>query len=151
MAFSLSDNAALPENAQPMAEINVTPLVDVMLVLLIIFMVTAPLASAGVQVDLPKTRAKAVVSDGKPLEISVDALGQVYIGPLPVSRADLGPSLAQLARSFDDPRTVRVFVSADASLDYGVVMGVVAQVSEAGFVKVAFLSRPARNPAGLEP
>lgn len=127
---------------QPMSEINVTPLVDVMLVLLIIFMVTVPLVAKGVDVDLPQNTANQVVSDEKPIEISVDGTGQIFIGELPVARDNLGATLEQLAQSSGDPSKARIFVRADQSLDYGIVMGVVSQVAAAGFVKVAFLSDP---------
>ena len=132
---------------QPLSEINVTPLVDVMLVLLIIFMITAPLVAAGVDVDLPQNKARNLVSDQKPVEISVDGAGQIYIGENAVAAADLPASMAQLARQSGDPAQVRIFVRADRSLDYGLVMGVVTEVAAAGFVKVAFLSDPRQRQA----
>lgn len=125
---------------QPMSEINVTPLVDVMLVLLIIFMITAPLASAGVHVDLPQNKARQLTADQKPIEVSIDGAGQIYLGDIPVVRQNFGPSMAQLAASASDPENARIFVRADRTLDYGFVMGVVSEVSAAGFTKVAFLS-----------
>ncbi|WP_298164250.1 biopolymer transporter ExbD [Novosphingobium sp.] len=132
---------------QPMSEINVTPLVDVMLVLLIIFMVTAPLVAAGVDVDLPQEKAKQLVSDQKPVEISVDGTGQIFLGGIAVARSDFPATLQQLAQATGDPATTRIFVRADQALDYGFVMGIIADVSGAGFVKVAFLTDP-RAPGG---
>lgn len=130
-----------------MSDINVTPLVDVMLVLLIIFMVTAPLVSAGVNVDLPQEKAKQLVSDQKPVEISIDGTGQIFLGEIPLSRGDFSASMQQLASASGDPSTVRIFVRADRGLDYGFVMSVISDVSSAGFVKVAFLTDP-RAPGG---
>lgn len=137
--------------SQPMSEINVTPLVDVMLVLLIIFMVTAPLVSAGVDVDLPQNKAKQLVSDEKPIEISIDAAGQIYVGEMPVARDDFPATLSQLAQSNGDPAKARIFVRADQGLDYGLVMGVVSEVAAAGFVKVAFLSDPRTRGSEVKP
>lgn len=141
-----SESGRHMKSPQPMSEINVTPLVDVMLVLLIIFMVTAPLVSAGVQVDLPQHKAKQVVSDQKPIEISIDGTGQIFIGELPIARANFSATLQQLAQGAGDPANARVFVRADRALEYGAVMGIVSEVADAGFVKVAFLTDP-RNPA----
>ncbi len=132
--------------AQPMAEINVTPLVDVMLVLLIIFMITAPLLVAGVPVDLPDSRAKALKSDEKPIQISLDAKGQVFIDTLKVPADALGAKLAALRTARQDD--ARIYVRADRSLDYGRVMGVVGEISAAGFKKVALVSeaKPPKRP-----
>jgi len=127
---------------QLISDINVTPFVDVMLVLLIIFMATAPLVAAGVDVDLPQQSAGRLVSDAKPIEISIDEAGQVHIDKLSVPADALVDSLAQLANSNADPATARVFVRADRRLDYGFVMGIVSQVSSVGFTKVAFLTDP---------
>jgi biopolymer transport protein TolR len=128
----------------PMADINVTPLVDVMLVLLIIFMVTAPLLVAGVPVDLPDARAKPLKADDKPIQVSIDGKGQVFVDRLAVPMADLPAKLAALhaARSDD----ARLYVRADRKLAYGDVMKVVGEVSTAGFKKVALISE-AHDPA----
>ena len=126
---------------QPMAEINITPMVDVMLVLLIIFMVTAPLLVTGVPVDLPDSKAKALKADDTPIQVSIDAKGVVFIDQQRVPAASLPVKLAALreARSGagDD---ARVYVRADRSLDYGRVMEIVGEVSAAGFRKVALVS-----------
>jgi len=128
----------------PMAEINVTPMVDVMLVLLIIFMVTAPLLVTGVPVDLPDSKASALKADDKPIQISLDNTGAVFIDDARIAADTLSAKLAAIhaARS-DDPR---VYVRAARSLDYGRVMGVVGEVSAAGFRKVALVSAPAGTP-----
>lgn len=133
--------------AQPMSEINVTPLVDVMLVLLIIFMIAVPQMAAGVDVDLPQERARPLASDQKPVEIGIDGKGQIFVGEVALARQDFAASMQQLAQTSGDPGNVRIFVRADRGLDYGFVMAVIAEVSAAGFSKVAFLTDP-RLPSG---
>lgn len=131
--------------SRPISDINVTPLVDVVLVLLVVFMITAPLVSKGVNVDLPQARAEQIASDAKPVEISVDATGQTYLGADPIARDRFASTMLDLARASGDPQNVRIFVRADRSLDYGRVMGVASDIARAGFRKVAFLadSQPA--------
>ncbi len=126
---------------QPMAEINVTPMIDVMLVLLIIFMVTAPLLVTGVPVDLPDSKAAALKADDEPIAISLDRAGAVFIDEAPVAADTLAAKLAAIRSARTDD--VRVFVRADRALDYGRVMTVVGEVSAAGFKKVALVSAPA--------
>ncbi len=123
----------------PMAEINVTPLVDVMLVLLIIFMVTAPLLVAGVPVDLPDSRAGALKQDNTPVQVSLDREGQLFINEQAVDDDALAAKLTAIreVRVADEPR---VYVRADSRLDYGRVMRVVGEVNAAGFTKVALVS-----------
>jgi biopolymer transport protein TolR len=123
---------------QPMSDINITPMVDVMLVLLIIFMVTAPLLVTGVPVDLPDSKAKALKSDDVPIQVSVDSKGQVYIDQQKVAAASLPAKLAAIRGARQDD--ARVYVRADRSLDYGRVMEIVGEVSAAGFRKVALVS-----------
>ena len=124
-----------------MAEINVTPMVDVMLVLLIIFMVTAPLLVTGVPVDLPDSRAAALKANDKPIQVSLDRAGGVFVDDGAVADDALVPRLTALHASHGDD--VRVFVRADRGLDYGRVMTVVGEVSAAGFRHVALVSAPA--------
>ena len=125
----------------PMAEINVTPMVDVMLVLLIIFMVTAPLLVTGVPVDLPDSKAPALKVDDKPVQVALDRAGGVFVDDAAVADAALMARLAALHDARGDD--VRVFVRADRGLDYGRVMTVVGEISAAGFRKVALVSAPA--------
>lgn len=126
-----------------MAEINVTPLVDVMLVLLIIFMVTAPLLVAGVPVDLPAARAAALQQkQDKPLAVSLDAAGGVFIGDEAVPEEALADRLATLHAAA--PET-RVLVRADKSLSYGRVLEVMGEIASSGFTKVALVSQPAKR------
>lgn len=123
---------------RPEAEINVTPLVDVMLVLLIIFMVAAPMMTSGVNVDLPKTSASPVNSDNKPITVSMRADGSTYLGDEPVSPDELVSRLKQAAG--DDP-TRRIFVRADAKIDYGKVMELMGRITSGGFTHVALLAQ----------
>jgi len=122
-----------------MADINVTPLVDVMLVLLIIFMVTAPLLVTGVPVDLPNAQANALNDeDNKPVQISVDPSGAIFIDEMQISLEELAPKLAAIAEARrDEPR---IYVRADSTLDYGAVMQVVGTINTAGFKKVALIT-----------
>ena len=129
----------------PMSEINVTPMVDVMLVLLIIFMVTAPLLVAGVPVDLPDSKAGALDQERKPVQISLDAAGTLTVDDRPVAPADLGPRLAAIAASSREPGGPRIFLRADRALDYGRVMAVMGEINAAGLRKVALVSTQGRD------
>ncbi len=123
---------------QPMAEINVTPLVDVMLVLLIIFLVTAPLLVAGVPVDLPDARANSLPQDNTPIQISLNGRGELFVDSLAITPAALPAKLAALRTARSDD--ARIYVRADRGLDYGRVMAVVGEVNAAGFRKVALVT-----------
>jgi len=125
------------KRAKPMSEINVTPMVDVMLVLLIIFMVTAPLLTVGVQVDLPKTKASIIRGEDEPLAITVDAEGQVY---LQETEIDLEGLLPRLDAITGNNPNVRIFVRGDASVNYGRVMEVMGTINAAGYRKVALVT-----------
>ena len=125
----------------PMAEINVTPLVDVMLVLLIIFMVTAPLLVAGVPINLPDSRAKSLDQSDKPVQVSMDATGAIFIDDQEVSRADLAKQLAGIgALGADAPQ---IYLRADRGLDYGEVMAVMGEINRAGLTRVALVTTEA--------
>jgi len=127
----------------PMAEINVTPLVDVMLVLLIIFMVTAPLLTAGVQVNLPESRAKALDQEQKPVQISIDDKGQVFIDTDAVSDADLPAKLEAIAaKKGPDGKPAAIYLRGDTALGYGKVMRVMGELNQAGLNKVSLLTEP---------
>lgn len=124
-----------------MSEINVTPLVDVMLVLLVVFMITAPLLTAGVAVDLPKAGAKAIAQqDNAPLEITLDRQGKIFMGETEVTHERLNALLNAIAQENNDRR---VYLRADSRLGYGQVMDVMAAVNLAGFTKVALVTDPA--------
>jgi len=122
-----------------MSEINVTPLVDVMLVLLIIFMVAAPLLVTGVPLDLPSTKAAALPDPDDPVTVSVDAKGRVFVGEDEVRADALAGNLAILAARRPD---ARVLVRADRSVDYGRVLGVLGELAAAGLTKVSLVSTP---------
>jgi biopolymer transport protein TolR len=124
----------------PMAEINVTPMVDVMLVLLIIFMVTAPLLVAGVPVDLPDSKAGALDQDAKPVQISLDRSGAIFVDEQRVAAADLPAKLAAVAGSSREPGGPRLYLRADRGLDYGRVMAVMGEINAAGLRRVALVS-----------
>lgn len=124
-----------------MSDINVTPFVDVMLVLLIVFMVTAPLLTAGVEVDLPNADAAAISeSDNKPIEVSVNLKGEVFVGETSVSLIKLPALLKAVAgENFDEQK---IFIRGDQGIEYGQIMSVISIVNKAGFTKVALLSEP---------
>jgi biopolymer transport protein TolR len=122
-----------------MAEINVTPRVDVMLVLLIIFMVSAPLLTVGVPLDLPQTRAKSLNADKEPLTVSVTATG-VYLQNTEIPVDELIPKLKAIVEARGGAADERVFVRADKQVEYGTVMKVMGRLSEAGFTRVALVT-----------
>jgi biopolymer transport protein TolR len=122
-----------------MAEINVTPMVDVMLVLLIIFMVSAPLLTVGVPLDLPQTQAKSLDQDKTPLQLSVDIKGKIFINDTEVAMKELIPKLKAITDArggFDE----RIFMRADKKADYGTVARVMGQLSGAGFKRLALVT-----------
>jgi len=130
---------------KPLSEINVTPFVDVMLVLLIVFMVTAPLLTVGVPVDLPKTKAKAIAEAEEPLVISVNAQGQVFIQDTEVPIENLVPRLRAITENKAD---TRIYLRGDQSINYGRIMEVMGTVNIAGFSRVALVAElPKRGAA----
>ena len=126
----------------PMADINVTPLVDVMLVLLIIFMVTAPLLTAGVPVNLPDSRAKPLDQQQKPVEISLDAQGRIFVDQAEVSEALFPDALHQIAAKGTPSQPPRIYLRADRGLTYGAVARVLGELNRAGLNHVALVSAP---------
>ena len=126
---------------RPMAEINVTPMVDVMLVLLIIFMVAAPLLTAGVPIDLPDSKAKAISDeDNKPLEVSIAKDGRIFVGETEVSEDRIVTILTSMTEDNPDRR---IYIRGDKGIDYGKVMAVLGTITGAGFNKVALISEAA--------
>ena len=124
-------------NAGGFNEINVTPFVDVMLVLLIIFMVAAPMMTTGVTVDLPKTKSAAVPGNDEPLSVSVKSDGTIYIQNSEVPIEELGPKLQAI---LGEKTETRIFVRGDTTIDYGRVMQVIGEINGAGYGKVALLT-----------
>lgn len=122
-----------------MSEINVTPMVDVMLVLLIIFMVTAPLLTSGVEVDLPEATSAAIKGEDEPLAVSINAQGSIFVQDTEVTLETLAPQLAAVSKENQD---LRIFVRGDRAIDYGRVMQVVGAINAAGYRKVALITDP---------
>jgi biopolymer transport protein TolR len=123
--------------ATVMAEINVTPMVDVMLVLLIIFMIAAPLLTVGVPIELPQTQAKTMDQDKEPLTISVNEKGSVFLQNTEIKVEELVPKLKAIARNGLEER---VYVRGDRKVDYGTVMKVMGRLSAAGYRRVALVT-----------
>ncbi len=121
----------------PMAEINVTPMVDVMLVLLIIFMVAAPLLTVGVPIDLPKTEAKELRGEKEPLTISIDRGGKIFLQDTEIPLDEIVPKLAAITKNGYDER---IYVRGDRRTDYGTIMKVMGTISAAGFRRIALVT-----------
>ena len=124
---------------KPLSEINVTPFVDVMLVLLIIFMVTAPLLTVGVQVDLPESNADTLQSDNEPLEVTINSDGNIFIQETEITLKELVPKLVAIT---DNRLDTKIYVRGDEVIDYGRVMKVLGELSGSGFSKVALITKP---------
>ena len=134
MAFNLKR----PER-EPMSEINVTPFVDVMLVLLIIFMVTAPLLTVGVQVDLPETSADTLPEESEPLTLTINSKGEVFIQETKIEFNNLIKKILAVSNNRTD---TRIYVRGDKTINYGRVLEVMGKLSGSGFTKVALISEP---------
>jgi biopolymer transport protein TolR len=128
----------------PMAEINVTPMVDVMLVLLIVFMVAAPLLTVGVPVDLPKSQANALNDDKPPLVITVNSNNQLFIGDSPIEESNLVAKLQAITNA--NPEAV-IYVRGDQTIQYGKVMEVMGLISSAGYSKVSLVAETPQSSA----
>ncbi|MCG8504466.1 MAG: protein TolR [Sphingomonadales bacterium] len=126
-----------PRHYRPMAEINVTPFVDVMLVLLIVFMVAAPLLTVGVPVNLPETAARPLAEDQEPLQVTIDQKGAIFLEETEITLAQLVPRLRAISQTKTD---ARIYVRADQELPYGQVMQVMGVINAAGFKKVALVT-----------
>jgi len=141
MASSLPASGEVGEDRYlPLAEINVTPMVDVMLVLLVIFMVTAPLLTVGVPLDLPKTQAAAVNDPKPPVILSLNRVGEVFIGDERIEPGDLAERLSGLAA--EDPTRI-VYVRGDQTISYAQLMEALGMVNRAGFAKVSLIAEAA--------
>ena len=137
MAFNLKRS-----EREPMSEINVTPFVDVMLVLLIIFMVTAPLLTVGVQVDLPETSADTLPEESEPLTLTINSKGEVFIQETKIEFNNLVKKILAVSKNRTD---TRIYVRGDKTINYGRVLEVMGTLSGAGFSKVALISEPYKN------
>ena len=134
MAFNLKRS-----EREPMSEINVTPFVDVMLVLLIIFMVTAPLLTVGVQVDLPETSADTLPEESEPLTLTINSKGEVFIQETKIEFNNLIKKILAVSKNRTD---TRIYVRGDKSINYGRVLEIMGMLSGSGFTKVALISEP---------
>src|SRR5665213_3180155 len=144
MAMSLPPSGESGEDTysyKPLSEINVTPMVDVMLVLLVIFMVAAPLLTVGVPVNLPKTSAAEITQPQEPIVVSLNAAGESFIGDQKIAGDELKAKLATLAAA--DPTRI-VYVRGDRTIEYGTLMDLLGLVNTAGFAKVSLLAEAAK-------
>ena len=123
----------------PMADMNMTPFIDVMLVLLIIFMVAAPMMTVGVPVDLPETRAKAMEGQTQPVTVSVDGQGRIFIQDAELKLDELVPKLQAIAKNGVEER---ILVRGDKTTDYGTILRVMGRLNDAGFKKIGLVSLP---------
>jgi len=129
----------------PVADINVTPLVDVMLVLLVIFMVTAPMLTAGVPVDLPNSRAKPLDQAPDPVEITLDRQGKLFLGGKPLDPSAFTRTLSPIAKASDHGQAPQVMLHADRSLDYGRVMQLMGELNHIGLTRIALITEAAEQ------
>ena len=134
MAFKLKSSSR-----EPISEINVTPFVDVMLVLLIIFMVTAPLLTVGVQVDLPESSADSLPEEQEPLTLTINSKGEIFIQEHQIEYNKMIPKILAIAKNRTD---TRIYVRGDKTINYGRVLEVMGTLSGSGFTKVALISEP---------
>jgi len=131
-----------------LSEINVTPLVDVMLVLLIIFMISAPLLTAGVPLELPKTEAAALQNQQEPITVSINREGEIFVGEARIPFQNLGPRISAIAGDgYDKP----IFVRADGAATYAIVAQTMAALSSAGFTKINLITETGGPSSGAAP
>ncbi len=146
MAMSPGPVSGRRKRRAPMAEINVTPLVDVMLVLLIIFMVTAPLMTSGVQVDLPESKAEALAQEQDPIAVTIDPSGALFVNDVEVAPDAFAARLAEIAAGSDEEGGPRIHLRADTTLSYGQVIAVMGELNRAGLRRVALVSVSQQEP-----
>ena len=137
MSVAGSSRRGRRQATRPMSDINVTPMVDVMLVLLVIFMVTAPLLTVGVPIELPETKGQQLQTNKEPLTISVNRDGKVFIQETEVKLDEIAPKLRAIAKSGYDEQ---IFIRGDKGIDYGTVMRVMGRIKTAGFTKVSLVT-----------
>ena len=133
-----SSGTKLKRRYQPMANINVTPFVDVMLVLLVVFMVTAPLLTVGVKVDLPSVESNVIQGNDEPLTVSINSAGQIYLQEGLILLQELVPKLQAITG--ENPEA-RIFVRGDKEINYGLVMEIMSAINSAGFDRVALVTK----------
>ena len=135
MAMLIKKNS--DNKKQLLSEINVTPFVDVMLVLLVVFMVTSPMLISGVHVDLPKTSSAPISGDNEPLAVTIDKKGNIFINNTQISLIDLSAKLKAITKENFD---TKIFVRGDKDANYGDIMSVIAHINDSGFSKVALIT-----------
>jgi biopolymer transport protein TolR len=150
MAIDVGNGSGGPQGrgyrrAAQISQINVTPMVDVMLVLLVVFMITAPLLTVGVPVDLPKTAAGRIVGQDEPLVISMNGAGKIFLQDTEIVLDQLVPRLLAISQN---KRDTRIFLRADQTIPYGQVMAVMGAMNQAGFNRVALITEMPKAPAG---
>ena len=131
-------NNRMHKKNRVISQINVTPFVDVMLVLLIVFMITAPLLTVGVSVDLPKTKASQLNSKGDPIIISIKKNGELYIQEREIDTLQLSPRLKAISSG---NKNLRIYVRGDKDVPYGLVLNTIAKIKSSGFKKVALVAK----------
>tara|TARA_Y100001936_G_C15816340_1_gene529307 strand:- start:183 stop:617 length:435 start_codon:yes stop_codon:yes gene_type:complete len=134
---TLPNNRRRSRKNSPISDINVTPLVDVMLVLLIVFMVTAPLLTVGVPIELPKTAAKQMTDDNEPLTITIDKNSKIYIQELEINFDDLTEKLEAIGQSNYDQK---IYINGDKDISYEVLMRVMAKISSSGYTSIGLVT-----------
>ena len=142
MAINLKKNSKINSRRTGhglISEINVTPLVDVMLVLLIVFMITAPLLTSGVNINLPKSEAPSLPGNEEPLIISIDAKGAIYLSDNKTEKANLSEQLMAITGANPD---IKIFVKGDSEVNYGIIMDIMGHITNAGYSKVALITQP---------
>ena len=137
MAMNISKGNKTRGRGRLMSEINVTPMVDVMLVLLIIFMITSPMLVAGIEVDLPETKSAPISGQDKPLVIFINKKGEIFITETKIPAGEL---VAKLGNITQEKKDTRIFVRGDKNLSYGKIVEIMAEIHNAGFTKVALIS-----------
>jgi len=142
MAANLTKSSNRRARRALVSDINVTPLVDVMLVLLIIFMITSPMLVSGINVDLPETTASPVTGQDEPLTVTIKNKGEIYLLETRIERKELANKLTNVTKEKKD---ARIFVRGDKNVPYGEVVNVVAEIHAAGFSKVALISNIKQN------
>ncbi len=139
MAGQTQGRSARHRRHRLMSEINVVPFIDVMLILLVVFMVTAPLLTVGVEVNLPESEAGAITGDDEPLEVTIKEDGEIFIQETPIALDHLVPRLRAIIENRSDKR---IFVRGDEDIDYGRVMIVMGRINAAGFKKIGLITLP---------
>jgi biopolymer transport protein TolR len=139
----LSRSEAKSYKKRPMAEINITPFVDVMLVLLVVFMITAPLITQGVSINLPEVDNEPITEQKEPIQISIKAGGAIYIQAQKVKKSDLPERLKAIRGARKEPASI--LLNADKTVDYGTVMRVMSELQNAGLVDVGLVTAPIKG------